>query len=109
MFAPSSVGYIFEIAVLLILYAFRKVKYFLLSAPVDWQPDQLIRRFLLPTGDYVSCILWLVMGPKRVAELRKEEAKADFKRAPAGVIYSIFRVPTSFAALPSDFRRLVVR
>jgi hypothetical protein len=36
------------------------VKYFLLSAPVDWQPDQLIRRFLLPTGDYVSCVLWLV-------------------------------------------------
>ena len=34
------------------------VKYFLLSAPVDWQPDQLIRRFLLPTGDYVSCVLW---------------------------------------------------
>ena len=37
------------------------VKYFLLSAPVDWQPDQLIRRFLLPTGDYVSCVLWLVI------------------------------------------------
>ncbi|KAL2825593.1 STE like transcription factor-domain-containing protein [Aspergillus cavernicola] len=34
------------------------LKYFLLSAPVDWQPDQLIRRFLLPTGDYISCILW---------------------------------------------------
>lgn len=36
------------------------VKYFLLSAPVDWQPDQFIRRFLLPTGDYISCVLWLV-------------------------------------------------
>ncbi|KAJ5263541.1 hypothetical protein N7478_011146 [Penicillium angulare] len=34
------------------------LKYFLLSAPVDWQSDQLIRRFLLPTGDYVSCVLW---------------------------------------------------
>ncbi|KAJ6001913.1 hypothetical protein N7499_002219 [Penicillium canescens] len=34
------------------------LKYFLLSAPVDWPPDQLIRRFLLPTGDYVSCVLW---------------------------------------------------
>ncbi|KAJ5518862.1 Zinc finger C2H2 [Penicillium expansum] len=34
------------------------LKYFLLSAPVDWQPDQLIRRFLLPTGDYVSCVYW---------------------------------------------------
>ncbi|KAI1925378.1 hypothetical protein LOZ04_001977 [Ophidiomyces ophidiicola] len=34
------------------------LKYFLISAPVDWAPDQLIRRFLLPTGDYVSCVLW---------------------------------------------------
>ncbi|KAJ5562544.1 hypothetical protein N7535_003007 [Penicillium sp. DV-2018c] len=34
------------------------LKYFLLSAPVDWPPDQLIRRFLLPTGDYVSCVYW---------------------------------------------------
>jgi transcription factor STE12 len=36
------------------------LKYFLLSAPVDWPRDQLIRRFLLPTGDYISCVLWLV-------------------------------------------------
>ncbi len=36
------------------------VKYFLISAPVDWQPDQYIRRFLLPTGEYVSCVLWCV-------------------------------------------------
>jgi transcription factor STE12 len=34
------------------------VKYFLISAPVDWSPDQYIRRFLLPTGEYVSCVLW---------------------------------------------------
>ncbi|PYH86573.1 STE-domain-containing protein [Aspergillus uvarum CBS 121591] len=34
------------------------LKYFLLSAPVDWHTDQLIRRFLLPTGDYISCVLW---------------------------------------------------
>ncbi|CRG88596.1 Transcription factor steA [Talaromyces islandicus] len=34
------------------------LKYFLISAPVDWSPDQLIRRFLLPTGDYISCVLW---------------------------------------------------
>lgn len=38
------------------------LKYFLLSAPVDWQPDQFIRRFLLPTGDYISCVLWLVLS-----------------------------------------------
>lgn len=36
------------------------VKYFLISAPVDWTPDQYIRRFLLPTGEYVSCVLWYV-------------------------------------------------
>ncbi|KAL5386980.1 hypothetical protein PMIN02_008303 [Paraphaeosphaeria minitans] len=34
------------------------LKYFLISAPADWQPDQYIRRFLLPTGEYVSCVLW---------------------------------------------------
>ncbi|KAL9108914.1 MAG: hypothetical protein Q9227_006310 [Pyrenula ochraceoflavens] len=34
------------------------LKYFLISAPVDWSPDQFIRRFLLPTGEYVSCVLW---------------------------------------------------
>ncbi|EAQ90990.1 hypothetical protein CHGG_02925 [Chaetomium globosum CBS 148.51] len=34
------------------------LKYFLLSAPVDWTNDQYIRRFLLPTGEYVSCVLW---------------------------------------------------
>jgi transcription factor STE12 len=34
------------------------LKYFLISAPVDWSPESLIRRFLLPTGEYVSCVLW---------------------------------------------------
>lgn len=34
------------------------LKYFLISAPVDWAKDQYIRRFLLPTGEYVSCVLW---------------------------------------------------
>ncbi|KAI9837486.1 MAG: hypothetical protein M1819_007134 [Sarea resinae] len=34
------------------------LKYFLISAPVDWTPDQYIRRFLLPTGEYISCVLW---------------------------------------------------
>ena len=38
------------------------VKYFLISAPVDWTPDQYIRRFLLPTGEYVSCVLWYVVS-----------------------------------------------
>lgn len=39
------------------------VKYFLISAPVDWTPDQYIRRFLLQTGEYVSCVLWYVGAP----------------------------------------------
>lgn len=34
------------------------LKYFLISAPVDWTPESYIRRFLLPTGEYVSCVLW---------------------------------------------------
>ena len=34
------------------------LKYFLISAPVDWTPESMIRRFLLPTGEYVSCVLW---------------------------------------------------
>ena len=34
------------------------LKYFLISAPVDWPHEQYIRRFLLPTGEYVSCVLW---------------------------------------------------
>lgn len=34
------------------------LKYFLISAPVDWNPESLIRRSLLPTGEYVSCVLW---------------------------------------------------
>lgn len=34
------------------------LKYFLISAPVDWVQDQVIRRFLLSTGEYVSCVLW---------------------------------------------------
>lgn len=34
------------------------LKFFLISAPVEWQNEQYIRRFLLPTGEYVSCVLW---------------------------------------------------
>ncbi|KAI9889286.1 MAG: homeodomain transcription factor ste12 [Vezdaea aestivalis] len=40
------------------LHQVDNLKYFLISAPVDWIPDQYIRRFLLPTGEYVSCVLW---------------------------------------------------
>ncbi|BFZ52984.1 hypothetical protein PYCC9005_000006 [Savitreella phatthalungensis] len=34
------------------------LKYFLATAPANWQVDQIIRRYLLPTGEYVSCVLW---------------------------------------------------
>jgi transcription factor STE12 len=36
------------------------VKYFLATAPSNWQPDQIIRRYQLPTGEYVSCVLWYI-------------------------------------------------
>ena len=44
------------------------LKYFLMSAPVDWTPDQYIRRFLLPTGEYVSCVLWYVWSSDALME-----------------------------------------
>ncbi|KAI5302707.1 homeodomain transcription factor ste12 [Ascosphaera pollenicola] len=40
------------------LHQVDNLKYFLISAPVDWDPSHLIRRFLLPTGDYIACVLW---------------------------------------------------
>ncbi|ORY03019.1 STE-domain-containing protein, partial [Basidiobolus meristosporus CBS 931.73] len=35
-----------------------QLKYFLATAPTNWNPDQSIRRFLLPNGEYISCVLW---------------------------------------------------
>ncbi|CAG8462231.1 10851_t:CDS:2 [Ambispora gerdemannii] len=35
-----------------------ELKYWLATAPCNWEPDQNIRRYLLPTGEYVSCVLW---------------------------------------------------
>ncbi|CAG8435317.1 5550_t:CDS:1 [Diversispora eburnea] len=34
------------------------LKYWLATAPVSWEADQNIRRYLLPTGEYISCVLW---------------------------------------------------
>ena len=75
----------------------RAVKYFLISAPVDWTPDQYIRRFLLPTGEYVSCVLWYVeesmwewIGINRLA------GTTSFT-FPAPILYDVFL---------SDFKRL---
>ncbi|RKP08423.1 transcription factor, STE-like protein, partial [Thamnocephalis sphaerospora] len=35
-----------------------QLRYFLATAPNDWDPEQTIKRFLLPTGEYISCVLW---------------------------------------------------
>eukprot|EP00834_Sanchytrium_tribonematis_P003861 NODE_166_length_14584_cov_1.124750.p4 type:complete len:438 gc:universal NODE_166_length_14584_cov_1.124750:12308-13621(+) len=35
-----------------------RLRYFLATAPLNWQQEEQIRRHLLPTGEYVSCILW---------------------------------------------------
>ncbi|KAL7752441.1 hypothetical protein RI367_001975 [Sorochytrium milnesiophthora] len=34
-----------------------QLAYFLQMAPTNWPMDQNIRRFLLPTGEYISCVL----------------------------------------------------
>ncbi|KAK9470567.1 STE like transcription factor-domain-containing protein, partial [Dipodascopsis tothii] len=34
------------------------LKFFLATAPTNWQREQIIRRYLLPTQEYVSCVLW---------------------------------------------------
>lgn len=72
------------------------VKYFLISAPVDWQPDQYIRRFLLPTGEYVSCVLWYVCAEPALAP--------NPANARAGTTSSTSPAPTSCDACPSDSR-----
>ncbi|KAJ3283538.1 homeodomain transcription factor ste12, partial [Blyttiomyces sp. JEL0837] len=38
--------------------ALENLKLFLATAPSSWEPDQIIKRFALPTGEYVSCVLW---------------------------------------------------
>ncbi|KAG9285338.1 hypothetical protein G9A89_010813 [Geosiphon pyriformis] len=35
-----------------------ELKYWLATAPCNWESDQNIKRYLLPTGEYISCILW---------------------------------------------------
>lgn len=34
------------------------LKYWLATAPCNWESDQNIRRYLLPTGESISCVLW---------------------------------------------------
>ncbi len=35
-----------------------RLRYFLATAPLNWQQEEQIRRHLLPSGEYVSCVLW---------------------------------------------------
>lgn len=35
-----------------------ELKYWLATAPCNWETEQNIRRYLLPTGEYISCVLW---------------------------------------------------
>ncbi|KAJ3181754.1 homeodomain transcription factor ste12 [Geranomyces variabilis] len=34
------------------------LKLFLATAPTNWDPDQTIKRFTLPNGEHISCVLW---------------------------------------------------
>ncbi|KAG5365725.1 Transcription factor steA [Yarrowia sp. B02] len=34
------------------------MKFFLATAPANWQPGQIIRRYYLPTEEFISCVLW---------------------------------------------------
>jgi len=35
-----------------------ELKYWLATAPANWDPDQNIQKFQLPTGECISCVLW---------------------------------------------------
>ena len=35
-----------------------RLRYFLATAPLNWQPNENMRRHLLPNGEYVSCVFW---------------------------------------------------
>jgi hypothetical protein len=35
-----------------------ELKYWLATAPCNWEPDTNIRRYVLPTGETISCVLW---------------------------------------------------
>ncbi|CAG8609536.1 1871_t:CDS:1 [Paraglomus brasilianum] len=35
-----------------------ELKYWLATAPGNWDSDTNIRRYLLPTGEHISCVLW---------------------------------------------------
>ena len=35
-----------------------RLKLFLATAPVDWNPSQRMKRFTFPNGERISCILW---------------------------------------------------
>ncbi len=33
-------------------------KLFLQTAPVDFKPNETIKRFQLPNGEFINCVLW---------------------------------------------------
>ena len=35
-----------------------ELKYWLATAPGNWDSETNIRRYLLPTGEHISCVLW---------------------------------------------------
>ncbi|TPX65782.1 hypothetical protein SpCBS45565_g04942 [Spizellomyces sp. 'palustris'] len=35
-----------------------RLKLFLATAPTNWDPEQTIKRFALPNGEHISCVLW---------------------------------------------------
>lgn len=35
-----------------------RLKLFLATAPTNWDPEQTIKRFTLPNGEHISCVLW---------------------------------------------------
>eukprot|EP00835_Amoeboradix_gromovi_P004080 NODE_299_length_11430_cov_0.261054.p1 type:complete len:421 gc:universal NODE_299_length_11430_cov_0.261054:6725-7987(+) len=35
-----------------------RLRYFLATAPLNWLQEEQIRKHLLPSGEYVSCVLW---------------------------------------------------
>lgn len=47
-----------DTSLLLLLPPTNPVKFFLATAPANWQPGQIIRRYYLPTEEFISCVLW---------------------------------------------------
>ncbi|TPX66093.1 hypothetical protein CcCBS67573_g07952 [Chytriomyces confervae] len=40
------------------MHALEKLKLFLVTAPSNWQPGQVIKRLKLPTNEVIACVMW---------------------------------------------------